>query len=1060
MEKFIRIQNAYLHNLQIPELTIPLNKFVVITGSSGSGKTTLIRDILVAQSQMMLNLNHANNIFNFSQYYKQNKILKVNGLTPIQYLSQRIPHNNKRANINQFLGIEAPINVLFSQYASFSEQVDKAFTKSDIKKIITSLPTPAPEILQNATKRGGLGYRYRFHVTTPIHLALIPGLENLDFPASTSLTPAEITQRNKTIFKAIRTNFPVEPDTIIVNKSIVLDFFDLEEELEDLDYSINSIDISFYQFKDSQQLDDSFNLEFDKEYDRAVKDEEDFFQEFFNKHAGINTDLNKLGLTSQDSFNYSSTNQVALRVIYPPQIGIYSPITQEITSYSLQNLVSTGSSQQIFDLSSQNSFSTFGKNKCPDCKGSGLKTQEEDSLEEYCSLCAGTGLSTFLTQAKINNYAYADLFNDPLHKVYDFFLTYLKQEELKIPSSQDYILSNSVDNQTFKVALIHEVLKQIEHLIDLNLGYLSLVRKVHTLSGGEIQRIQLSKILSNQTTGVTYILDEPSIGLHPIDNQKLINKLKLVVARGNSVIVVEHDRDFILHANEIIDLSNGKILFTGTKENLLKTSLPLVNYLNYKTPISQIFAEINNNFYNQQLEKIKTLIDQDSLKSILVNTDYTSSTVPDLNKITEYAKNLKINLKNLFSLEHRRQRIKNKTKILYDQVSVGYFKQEKVTFIRNALNVITGVSGSGKSIFASRILYAATSASLKLKSSSLKGSSLPKEFKKKYKLEKILGIGLEQGAKLKKFSRVLFTKQSLAKKDLDKEIISYIGINENLAQIFADSSQINMRNQLGTGKGKFITLEPQDFLIKKNNRPNKCSECQGRKYLNIEIDKGVNEKVTCFECNGSGFAPYVLSQYLAYDKNSSVKYNIADFHKLTVDQAYDFLVKYHKNYPSTCLKDIIIRLAYLKRFRLGHLTLGRQVNEISGGEIQRLYLITEISHSKLSRTPQDQECLIIIDEPSTGLHFDDIQSLLDFLIELKDQGHTIIVIEHNIDLIYNCDYLVEFGPGAAEKGGKVVFSGYIDEILENKTKNQTHIMQEISKYHHNMQQLLQESYSF
>ncbi|RIY33268.1 hypothetical protein CJP74_02245 [Psittacicella melopsittaci] len=1024
----IDIQNAYIHNLNIKHLEIPLNKFVVITGASGSGKSTLIHNVLTNQAARMLNLGLNRSLFNNLQYFSDHQALKVTGITPVQYLSQRFEHKSRRLNLAQFIDVETPINVLFSRFSAFADDnISEAYDKGKIYKLITNLPSPDKQTLENALQRRGQGYKYRYQVTFPIHLPMLPGLEDLDFPAPDNLTQDQIIARNKLIFKAINSNFNYDQDTVVVNKKHVFDYYDLQDDIEDLTFCIETFDVCFSEFRDPQNLPENFAINFDHAYDNALQYEEQAFKDYFNKHAAQQTDLHKLGLKNlkdEQRVEYTATNSNKLRILYPPSVGIYLPTQELLTDYPLQSVVENKQKKLVFDAHDLNAFSTFGKNKCPTCKGSGLNSASNDALNEYCPKCKGIGLAKYILAAKLENKTYKELFTEPLDKVYSFFQRYLKKEKGKISPSEK--ISNAVDMQVFKVSLIQEILTNLEHLIDLKLGYLNLVRKIYTLSGGEIQHIQLSKILTHQTTGVTYILDEPSIGLPPASNQVLINKLRAVVDRGNSVIVVEHDRDFITQADYVIVLHAGNITFAGEQQQLLEADIPLVKYLQYQTPISQVFADINNKNYNQALEQDKLSLDQEGLKNILINTNFSQNIANNLDTAKVYAKSLDISLETLFSPAYKEIK---REKFVYVGVNQGYFKNQTVAFMRNAINVITGVSGSGKSFFAYRVLYLATQAALK------PGVKV-EEFKKQYKIKNILGgIGSSLTPEQKvnpghKFSRIIYTKQNLHEVNLSRSISSYFNIDTDLAKIFADSAKLTFRQQ-NSVLGKSIILEEADFVIKTGKRKNLCSECNGKKYIQVQLEKDISENITCPECNGAGFAPYVLSVYLSYDPHSQMRYNIADFYKLTIDQAYEFLLKYHKSFPSIGLKHIILRLAYLKRFRLGHLSLGQKLEDISGGELQRLYLIREISGTKINKTnPKDQEYLIIIDEPTTGLHFDDIQSLLDFLVELRNEGHTIVLIEHNVDLVANCDYLVEFGPGAADNGGKVVFSGTINQLVQ------------------------------
>ncbi|RIY31367.1 hypothetical protein CKF54_06795 [Psittacicella hinzii] len=1045
--KFIHLQNAYVNNLHIPDLKIPLNQFVVLSGPSGSGKTTLIKDILIPKSQEILNLSPQS--FNISSYYNNNKRLQVTGITPIQYLSQRFINKNKRLNLAQLLGIDHPLNLLFTYFATFNNQEgNQALTYETLVKLIEDSPAPDEQFYEVVKDR----IQQRFYLTMPVPLALIPSVQKLDFSSAKDLSKEEIVDFNKKILNIIEDFYSSYLDIVIINKKHLFDFYDLKDfEVNDLPFAIESIDVSFNKFRNGKVLSEDFLVELQSDFYEVLQFQEKLFQDLFNQNASLLTNLTSLGLTELDKkevTDYSNKNFNALRLVYPPQIGFYSPLNKKVEDHSLISTVSSGDKEQILDLKNPSTFSTYGKHRCQSCGGTGIDPVEDNSTKDLCSTCFGTGLAEHIFQATFADKNYAELYNLTLEKLHSF----LKAQITTIEDEQAN--SSIIDLEAFKNALIGEIVEKLEHLIDINITYLNLARKIDTLSGGEVQRILLSKILSSQTTNVTYILDEPSIGLHPADNHRLIKKIRQLVEKGNSVIAIEHDRDFIEQADYLIYLNEGNILFNDQRANLDKADLALNKYLKFEQPISQVLSEVNNFEYNQELDSLRATIDQESLKVALVNTNYKRTFT--LEKIEEYAKEQGVAVKTLVSPEYRAQKLKDHTKIVYKNINVGYFEQETITLVRNAINVITGVSGSGKSIFADKVLYAATEACLKIKEKEFETKRcLPKDLQKKFKLDNILGIGFEKKSRLSRFDRVLYASQSIGKNDYSKTLLKFIEMDEELATLFYENSAMLQREQ----KGKAKNLTAKDFVVKRKYTKNLCPECKGKQFITINLEEDNVEKVTCFECNGAGFAPYVLAETIAYDPNSSVKYNISEFSNLTVDQAFDFLIKYHKRNPSLNLKNIILKLGYLKRFRLGHLNLNRYLSNISGGELQRLYLIKEISITDVKTRRKNPECLIIIDEPSTGLHFDDIQSMLDFMVELKNEGHTLVIIEHNVDLIYNCDYLVEFGPGSAEKGGKVIFSGTIKDLLDTvNSKNSPYlssIMQEISNYHLNYQKIIE-----
>lgn len=1044
MQKYITIENAFINNLNIPYLQLPLNRFVVITGASGSGKTSLIRDVLVQQSQVLNNLDNVSSLYNIFGNYDY---LKVKGLTPIKYLGQKFVTSRKRLNLAQFIGIETQINLLFSNFGNFanSDSVSQSFNINDIGKIILESPKLTEEL---SAKRGE---KYRYIVTTPLHINFFPELIALDLV----LQQQSIQEYNKQVINAIFTQFPIPPDLVIVNKKYLYDTQDLRFDYEEIKEPITCLDRIVIAINKDHILDAKFS----QKIAQAITEEEEHFQKLFLQHAGLKTSFAKVHLETTNILKsttkenkYTDAVRQELRKLYPPTLGIYSPFTQTVKDYPLLAVAKNNNSNTFFNINEPNAFSTFGKNRCKVCNGSGLDNEvtKIKELDEVCSSCHGIGLANYIVEAQFEGKRYIDLYNLSIEKLHDFFNQSLAKCKIATQEEiQNTSLQKSLSPKAFKAALLNDIVMRLENVIAMNLTYLSLVRKVHTLSGGEIQPIQLSKVLSNETSGVTYILDEPSIGLHPINNQRLIDKLKELVNRGNSVIVVEHDRDFISQSDYVLILQAGNISFAGTPEQLRTTDLPLAKYLNFHTPISQTISTINNNHYAQELEKMKSLTTQESLSNILINTDYSGLEDLSIQNIKNIAKKEKSTLAQFLSPRFRNTDKLYPRKIVYQGVNVGYFDNVDISFKYGAINVISGVSGSGKSIFANRILFAATKAFLRLNKSDLTATGkLKSAFVNEFHVKGIKGVNSRLTNLDEQIDTVIYTNQT--PENREATILDYIGLNEPIALLFEETSKRR-------SKAKYI--QQKDFILSNREKKNKCPECHGKRTVKFIIDNKTTENVTCFECKGTGFAPYVLSEYLSYDKNSNIRLNISDFYNISIDNAYNFFLKYHKAFPSSTVKTIITRLAHLKRFRLGHLILGRSIQEISGGETQRLYLIKEIM---LSNTKKRQ-ALIVVDEPTTGLHFNDVQSLLDFFVELKNLGHTIIIIEHNIDFIYNADYYLEFGPGANEKGGQVVFAGSITQALSlvddkhknNKTSNNiTQLMEDLYNYDNELQAYL------
>ena len=522
-----------------------------------------------------------------------------------------------------------------------------------------------------------------------------------------------------------------------------------------------------------------------------------------------------------------------------------------------------------------------------------------------CNVCKGKRLRTEASYVKIANKTIMDLVDLPLDELTEFFnLLELNAHDTKIAKR-----------------LLKEINTRLEFLSNVGLNYLTLNRKSNTLSGGESQRINLATSLGSSLVGSMYILDEPSIGLHPKDTERLIDVLKSLRDLGNTVIVVEHDEDIMKAADEIIDIGpeagtfGGEVMATGTYNDIITSDTLTAKYLNGQLKIE----------------------------------------LPQRRRTSKY------NIEVVGARENNLDNI-------------------DVNFPLNMLTVITGVSGSGKSTLVKKLLYPALQ-------------------------KKLTGFGDKAGqfTELKgnysNIENVEFIDQNPIGRSSRSNPVTYIKAYDDIRALYASQKLSNIRN-----------YQAKHFSF--NVDGGRCETCKGEGEVTIEMQFMADVHLTCETCNGKRFKKEVLE--VVFEGK-----NIDDILNMTIDDAVDFFSTYGQN-------KIKNKLQPLKDVGLGYVTLGQSSSTLSGGEAQRIKLA-----SFLGKGSRGNTTLFIFDEPTTGLHFHDIKKLLKSFQALIEIGHSIIVIEHNIDLIKCADYVIDLGPEGGKYGGKLIASGTPEAIAEN-----------------------------
>ena len=542
-----------------------------------------------------------------------------------------------------------------------------------------------------------------------------------------------------------------------------------------------------------------------------------------------------------------------------------------------------------------------------------------------CPTCHGARLNEFSRAATVADKTIVEVMAMPVGEALSFF------KGLRTTNHEPRTTNHEprTTNLSGLGEIVAEICRRLQFLLDVGLDYLTLDRAASSLSGGEMQRIRLATQIGSGLTGVLYVLDEPTIGLHPRDNERLISALKGLRDRGNTVVVVEHDEEMMRAADWIVDLGpgagreGGKVMYQGPFKGLLKAKSLTADYLTGR-------------------------------KQVAGDTNHPPS--PRLRRAGEpRATNHEPRFLTISGC--REHNLKNIT----------------AHFPVGAFTVVTGVSGSGKSTLVDETLKRA------LMRRFYRSREMPGKFAKL--------TGAEN------FDKVVEIDQSPIGRTPRSNPATYVGFFSEIRELFAKTEAARAR---GYTAGRF------SFNVKGG----RCEVCGGDGVRKLEMSFLPDVYVTCEQCGGRRFNAETLE--VAYAGK-----NIADILAMTVAEAKDFFAKI----PSLARK-----LATLDDVGLGYIQLGQSATTLSGGEAQRIKLATELSRRSTGRT------LYLLDEPTTGLHFDDVAKLMKLLLRLRDQGNTVIVIEHNTDVMKCADWIVDLGPGGGDAGGRVVCEGPIDQV--------------------------------
>ena len=918
--KFIEIKGAKAHNLKNISLRIPREKLTVITGLSGSGKSSLAFDTIYAEGQRRYVESLSTYARQFLSVMDKADLESIEGLSPSISIQQKSTSHNPRSTVGTITEVHDYLRLLFARVGV--PKCPEHHIELEAKPVVTMVA----ETVKN--EMGG-----KISVFSPIimdgkgeHIELLSQLMAEGF--SKVRVDNEIYAINKVplLEKNKKHNISVLVDQLIIDKTK-----DCRQRLTEsietaLRFSQGCVDIASNE--NEYRLSNKHSC---PKCDFSVQElEPKIFS--FNNPNGACPECDGLGVNSyfdeEKIIKYKSLS-IAQGCIEPwntpyyqsKLMGLLDVLKEDVTK-SWDNLKKETKDIILWGSEKEISFKDLSTNKTIKEKFEGVIPSLQRQFDRTDSYFIREKISSYVSEKTCTS-CNGQRLNEVARNVFVDGMSLPEISSLKINDANEIILNLNLDGNKSEIAekISREISTRLSFLVDVGLDYLNLSRGANTLSGGEAQRIRLASQIGSGLVGVIYVLDEPSIGLHQRDNQKLISTLIKLRDLGNTVIVVEHDEEMIRSADHIIDLGTGAGIHGGS-----------------------IVAE-------GSLEDISA-----SKKSITA----------------QYLRKEKV-----ISLENT-ERKQSHNSIYISGAKTNNLNDINIDIPLNKLVAVTGVSGSGKSSLINHTLIPGVN-------SKLNNSKIPE----KTEFNKILGE--------ENIDKLISIDQSPIGKTPRSNPATYTGLFTHIREIFANAPESRAR---GYKPGRFSF----------NVEGGRCENCRGEGWVKVEMHFLPDLYVECDVCKGKRFRDDTL-EIKFKDKN------IHEILEMTVEEGLDFF----KSIPQ-----IFKKLTTLKEVGLSYIKLGQAANTLSGGEAQRVKLSKELSKRDTGNT------LYILDEPTTGLHFYDIQMLMDVLNKLVNKGNSVIVIEHNLDVIKLADWIIDLGPEGGDGGGNIVAEGNIKEIRKNK----------------------------
>ena len=914
--KYISIQGAKVNNLKNISVDIPRGKLVVVTGLSGSGKSSLAFDTLYAEGQRRY-------VESLSSYARQflGRMSKpecdfIKGIPPAIAIEQKVSSRNPRSTVGTSTEIYEYLRLLFARvgktYSPISGQLVKKHTAEDIVNCMKEFPQGTKfTVLAPLTPREGRTLT-----------------EQLDIDMKQGFVRVEVNRQVMRIEDYLQTlsNSPEEKDSKKANVYLLIDRMSADTDQATISRLTDSAETAMYegdgtcmlrfQCEDGSTQLFTFSTKFEADGITFEEPSDQMFSfnspigacptcEGFGKVIGIDEQLviPNRALSVYDGAvvcwrgeKMSEWLKEFLHEAPAHNFPIFTPyyeLTQEQKDYLWHGPREKTCIDSFFKMLEENQY----------------KIQYRVMLARYrgktnCPTCHGTRLKKEAGYVKVGGRSISELVDLPIHDLQEFF------RNLQLDEHDAAIAKR----------ILTEINNRIQFLEDVGLGYLTLNRLSNSLSGGESQRINLATSLGSSLVGSLYILDEPSIGLHSRDTDRLIKVLRQLQQLGNTVVVVEHDEEIIRAADYIIDIGpnagrlGGEIVYQGDMKDLQKGS---------------------------NSHTVRYLLGEETIDPPVAHRPW--------NNYIEVKGARENNLKGI-----------------------------DVRFPLNVMTVVTGVSGSGKSTLVRDVFFKA------LKREYSESSERPGEH-----------LSLEGDLKMVK--DIEFVDQNPIGKSSRSNPVTYVKAYDEIRKLYADQP---LTKQLGFTAGYFSF----------NTEGGRCEECKGEGTVTVEMQFMADLVLECESCHGKRFKADTLE----------VKFqnkNIYDILEMTVNQAVEFFTE-HKQ------PKIVKKLRPLQDVGLGYVKLGQSSSTLSGGENQRVKLAYFLSIEKASPT------IFVFDEPTTGLHFHDIKKLLEAFDSLISRGHTIVIIEHNLDVIKCADHVIDLGPEGGDRGGNLVIAGTPEEVAQ------------------------------